>query len=565
MELDTGAAVSVMSKTQFRQLFPSAVLEPTTVKLRTYTGALVRPQGVSSVNVQHGDHSAILPLYVVDHKGPPLLGWEWLHAVRLEWAKIWNLNNITRSDTPTHISVKKRLDALLAKYQPLFKDELGTITEERAELFLKPDMKPRFLKARNVPFALQKAFDAELAKMEQLGIISPVTMSEYAMPAVPVIKQDGSIRICGDYKTTVNPCLDVDRYPLPKVDDLFTALSGGKHFSKIDLNRAYPQVVMSESSKQYLTLNTQKGLFAVNRLAFGISSTPGIFQRIIDTMLKGLHGVCCYLDDILVTGKNDEEHFINLEAVLKRLLERGVRVKKEKCSFFQQDLCYLGHRIGAQGISATTEKVDALLKAPAPTDRQQLQSFLGVVNFYGKFLPNLATVAQPFFRLLRKNAPWCWDECCQEAFTKIKNLLASPPTLAHYDPCKPLQLSCDASHYGLGAVLSHVLDDVSKKPIAFASRTLTDAEKKYSELEKEALAIIFGVKKFHFYVYGCITFGMRVIVPAKLRNLLLDELHEGHPGIVRSKEQARSYVWWPSIEADLENRVKACHHGSACM
>ncbi|KAK8780776.1 hypothetical protein V5799_017883 [Amblyomma americanum] len=121
-------------------------------------------------------------------------------------------------------------------------------------------MKPKFL----------KAFEAELAKMEQLGIISPVTTSQYATPAVPVIKQDGNIRICGDCKTTVNPCFDVDRYPLPKVDDLFTALSGGKHFSKIDLNRAYQQVVMSESSKQYLTFDTQKGLFAVNRLAFGV-------------------------------------------------------------------------------------------------------------------------------------------------------------------------------------------------------------------------------------------------------------------------------------------------------
>lgn len=121
---------------------------------------------------------------------------------------------------------------MLAKYQSLFKDELGTITEERAELFLKPDMKPRFLKARNVPYALQKAFDAELAKLEKLGNISPVTTSEYATPAVPVIKQDGSIRICGDYKTTVNPCLDVDRYPLPRVDDLFAALSVGKQDRK---------------------------------------------------------------------------------------------------------------------------------------------------------------------------------------------------------------------------------------------------------------------------------------------------------------------------------------------
>ncbi|KAL3209150.1 hypothetical protein MRX96_009339 [Rhipicephalus microplus] len=135
-------------------------------------------------------------------------------------------------------------------------------------------------------------------------------------------------------------------------------------------------------------------------------------------MLKGLRGACCYLDDILVTGKDGEEHFLNLEAVLKRLLERGVRVKK-KCSFFQQVLRYLGHRITTQGISATTEKLGAHLKAPAPKDRQQLQLFVGVGNFYGKFLPNLAMVAQPCFMLLRKNAPWCRDKRCLEALTKI--------------------------------------------------------------------------------------------------------------------------------------------------
>ncbi|KAK8767183.1 hypothetical protein V5799_006036 [Amblyomma americanum] len=199
----------------------------------------------------------------------------------------------------------KKLRALLAKYQPVFKDELGTKREERAEHFLKPDMNQRFLKARNVPSEFQKAFDAELVKIKQLGIISPVTTSEYDTPAVPVIKQHGSIRICGVYKTTVNPCLDVDPNLLPKLDDLFTALSRSKHFSNIDLEQAYKEVFKSESSKQYLTLNTQKGLFSVNRLAFGISSAPRIFQRIIGAMLKGLRWVCWYLDDILVAGKND--------------------------------------------------------------------------------------------------------------------------------------------------------------------------------------------------------------------------------------------------------------------
>ncbi|XP_049276083.1 uncharacterized protein K02A2.6-like [Rhipicephalus sanguineus] len=455
MELDTGAAVSIMPYKQFKQQVPSANCEPTDIVLRTYTGALVQPCGLAVVSVQHGEQTAKLPLYLVDQAGPPLLGREWLHTVRLDWNQIWGLNHVSRSVFDLSSRMKERLETLLAKYKMLFKDELGAITDERAELFFKAGHRPRFLKARNVPFALQSAVEAEIEKLVQLGILTPVSTSEYATPAVPVIKKDGSIRLCGDYKTTINPSLDITHYPLPKIDDLLAPLAGGMHFTKIDLNRAYQQVLMAEESKKYLTLNTQKGLFVVNRLPFGIASAPGIFQKIMDTMLKGLNGVCCYLDDILVTGKNAEEHMINLEALLRRLLERGVRIKKEKCAFFQNELCYLGHKISAAGISASPEKIEAVINAAAPTNMQQLQSFLGVVNYYGKFVPNLSTVAAPFYQLLRKDAPWCWDECCREAFKEVKRTLSSPQVLAHYDPDRPLKLACDASQYGVGAVLSH--------------------------------------------------------------------------------------------------------------
>ncbi|XP_075539783.1 uncharacterized protein LOC142574626 [Dermacentor variabilis] len=459
MELDTGAAVSIMPFKQFKKRLPSTSYPSTDVTLRTYTGALVRPCGVAVVNVQHRGRTAQLPLYLVDQAGPPLLGREWLHTLRLDWDSIWGLNYISRSVFDSSSRTKERLDSLLAKYETLFKDELGAITDERAELFFKPDHRPKFLKARNVPFALQSAVEAEIAKLVELGILTPVNTAEYATPAVPVIKKDGSIRLCGDYKTTINPSLDITHYPLPKIDDLLAALAGGLHFTKIDLNRAYQQVFMAEESKKYLTLNTQKGLFTVNRLPFGIASAPGIFQKIMDTMLKGLSGVCCYLDDILVTGKTAEEHLINLEALLKRLSERGVRVKKEKCAFFQNELCYLGHKISAEGIAASPDKIEAVIKAAAPTTKQQLQSFLGVVNYYGKFVPNLSTVANPLYRLLQKDTSWCWDDRCRAAFEQIKTMLSSPQVLAHYDPDRPLKLACDASQYGVGAVLSHVFED----------------------------------------------------------------------------------------------------------
>nr|XP_050043718.1 uncharacterized protein K02A2.6-like [Dermacentor andersoni] len=388
MELDTGAAVSVISWREFQRLFPRKRLQPASLKLRTYTGAIVKPKGLAKVVVRHNDQCVELPLYVVDSTGPALLGREWLQDIRLDWKNLVFFNHLGLSrEISKHW--QEKLEAMLESHSELFKDELGTITEEQAELVLREGSQPKFVKARSVPFALQRAVEAELVKMEKLGIITPVATSEYATPLVPVVKRDGSLRLCGDYKTTVNPCLEVDRYPLPRIDDLLAALAGGEEFSKIDLSRAYQQVVMAEGSRKLLTINTHKGLYTMNRLAFGISSAPSIFQRIMDNMLKGLEGVSCYLDDILVTGKTKREHFRNLEAVLSRLQERGVRIRRDKCSFFQRELRYLGHVINAEGVCASPEKVLALLNAPAPKDKQQLQSFLGMVNYYGKFVQRL--------------------------------------------------------------------------------------------------------------------------------------------------------------------------------
>lgn len=501
MELDTGAAVSVISWREFKKLFPHKQLQPASLKLRTYTGAMVKPKGLAKVVVHHNDQTAELPLYVVDTIGPALLGREWMQDMRLDWKNIGFLKHLGPSrEMSKHW--QQKLEALLDSHSELFKDELGTIAEEQAVLVLREGSQPKFVKARSVPFALQGAVEAELVKMEKLGIITPVATSDYATPLVPVVKRDGSLRLCGDYKTTVNPCLEVDRYPLPRIDDLLAALAGGEEFSKIDLSRAYQQVVMAESSRKLLTLNTHKGLYTMNRLAFGISSAPSIFQRIMDNMLKGLEGVSCYLDDILVTGKTKQEHFRNLEAVLSRLQERGVRIRRDKCSFFQRELRYLGYVINAEGVCASPEKVSALLNAPAPRDKQQLQSFLGMVNYYGKFVQRLSTLAHPLYRLLKQTTEWAWDESCQLAFKEIKAAMASPPVLAHYDPKRPLQLACDASQYGIGAVLSQKMTNGSVLPVAYASRTLSSAEKNYSQIEKEALALVFGVKKFHFYVYG---------------------------------------------------------------
>lgn len=287
---------------------------------------------------------------------------------------------------------------------------------------------------------------------------------------------------------------------MPRLEDLFSTLSGGQFFTKLDLSQAYQQVLLEENAKQYLTINTHRGLFQYTRLPFGVSSAPSIFQRIMDSLLQGLKQVCVYLDDILITGKTKEEHLRNLEEVLKRLQQAGLRLKRKTCQFLQQSVQYLGYKIDKKGLHPTEEKVKAIKEAPRPKNVGELRSYLGLIN--GKFLKDLSTMLAPLYRLLKKETQWHWGEEQEQSFNESKRWLHSERVLAHYDPQKDLVLCCDASHYGLGAVLCHRLEQDTDKPIGYASRTLTSAEQNYSQLEKEALAVIFGVKHFHQYLYG---------------------------------------------------------------
>ena len=177
-------------------------------------------------------------------------------------------------------------------------------------------------------------------------------------------------------------------------------------------------------------------------------------------------------------------------------------MKRDKCAFLQPSVEYLGHKVNAEGLHALPSKVEAILQAPAPNNLQELRSFLGLLNYYGKFIPNLATLIHPLNSLLQHAKPWAWTKECSQAFQQAKEALSSSSVLVHYDPTLPISLAGDASAYGIGAVISHILPDGSEKPIAFASRSLTSSERNYALLEKEALSLIFGVKKFHQYLYG---------------------------------------------------------------
>ena len=687
MELDTGAAVSVISEHTYHSTWPHdrPALQPSSTKLRTYSGEELEVIGSISIQVNYEDQLEELPLLVIRGTGASLLGRNWLQKIRLNWQGIHQLQQ-----TPA-------LQETLQRYAEVFENELGEIKGMEARIDVNPQAQPRFCKARPVPFALKHKVEAELDRLQKEGIVEAVQSAEWAAPIVPVVKNDGSVRICGDYRLTVNQASRLDSYPLPRVDELFATLAGGKTFSKLDLQHAYLQLPLEMNSKQYTTINTHRGLFQYNRLPFGVSSAPGIFQRAIDGLVKGIPYVAAYMDDILLTGETQEQHLANLSAVLERLKTAGVRLKKPKCLFMAKEVEYLGHKVNEAGIHPTADKIKAIQEAPQPHNVTELKSFLGLLSYYSKFLPNMSTTLSPLYALLQKNRRWKWSKEQQKAFEQAKLVLQSDTLLVHYDSEKELTLSCDASPYGLGAVISHRMESGVEKPIAFASRTLAPAEKNYSQLEKEALAIVFAVKKFHTYLYGrhffiysdhqplsyllneskgvpamaasriqrwaltlsayeytityrpgkdqghadalsrlplpqnpsvvpvpgnllllqehldtvspvtarqirvwtdkdpvlaqvrrfilhgwpsqelkgelqqywrrkeelsvldgCVLWGARVVVPPPGREQVVQELHETHPGIARMKSLARSYVWWPKMDADLEAKVRTC-------
>jgi predicted aspartyl protease len=499
MELDTGASLTVVGKDEFESKVGIVHLEKTRIVLKTYGGKLIKPLGIAHVQVKYQKQRRELPIVVTEEAGPLLLGRNWLKVMRLDWknlfSKVFKIEEEQIEDKPL------LLPALLVKYEDVFKNELGTMKGIKVHIELKNEAKPKFFRARPVPYALKKGIEDSLDKLVEQGIYTPVPYSEWAAPIVPVKKDDGEIRICGDYKLTVNPAAECDVYPVPKTEDLLATLNGGEKFTKLDLRQAYQQLELDEGSQKLCTVNTHKGLFQPSRLQYGIHTAAGIFQREMERRLTAVPCTIVRVDDILITGKNDEEHMKNLEMVLKVVQEHGLRLKKTKCVFFCTEVVYLGFKISNRGVETVEEKVRPVLEAPAPQNTTQLKSFLGMLQYYHRHLPNLASILEPLHKLLRKESSWDWGMDQERAFQAAKERLTSSELLVHYDPQKPMILAVDASPYGIGAVLSHICEG-DERPVAFASRTLNAAERNYSQTEREGLAVVYGVKKFHQYIYG---------------------------------------------------------------
>ena len=295
-----------------------------------------------------------------------------------------------------------------------------------------------------------------------------------------------------------------ENFPLPTTDQLLAQLDGATVFSKLDCNKGFHQIPLAEESQELTTFIPPFGRFCYTRLPFGISSGPEIFYREMTHILAGVPGVIVDIDDVLIGGKGDQEHDDRLRQVLDRMKKAGVTLN-EKCELSTKKVKFLGHIITPEGISIDPEKVQAVAEMPTPTDVPSLRRLLGMVNHVGKFAPNLAEVTKPLRDLLKKETDWTWDQPQEQAFQKVKQLLSSAPILQHYSPKKKTKVSADASSFGMGGVLLQK-DAEGWKPVQYASRSFTETEQRYAQVEKEALAMTWCCEKFKDYLLGLPSF-----------------------------------------------------------
>ena len=283
----------------FRERYSDVKLHETNIKLRSFSGECIRPVGIAEVDVHHGGRSMKLPLVVTPGDTPSLLGRNWLKRLKLDWMKVFEQFQLEKQDG----GPPEELNEVLEKHKAVF-GGLGKLKDCKVSIELKEGAKPRYFKARRVPYAQRKRIEKELDRLVEEGIYVPVKYSNWATPVVPVEKNDGSgdLRLCGDYKITINPRAKFDNYPVPKTEDLLATINGGKRFTKLDLRKAYMQLELDEASQEYLTVNTHRGLFKPTRLMFGVHSASGIFQREIEKRLAGIPGVVVRIDGILITG-----------------------------------------------------------------------------------------------------------------------------------------------------------------------------------------------------------------------------------------------------------------------
>ena len=411
------------------------------------------------------------------------------------------------------------------------------------------DSTPIRSKPYPIPYAMREVVKKEVQTMLDLGVVEP-SESPYAHPLVLVNKGDGTYRTCVDMRK-LNQVTVFDAEPIPLVDDIFVKLSKAHYFSKLDLSKGYWQVPLTESAKPMTAFITHDGLYQFCTMPFGLVNAPASFSRIMRKLLFGLEHVENYIDDILIYTNTWEEHITRLGELFRRLRDANLTAKPSKCYIGYEQVDFLGHTVGHGVMQPLTKTVDSIEKSPRPKTKTQLRSFMGLANFYRKYIPHFAAIAAPLTDKTKKGEPnkIGWGENQELAFRSLKSKLGNAPILRLPDLSKQMIVRTDASDVAMGAVLLQEFEGV-KFPIAYISKKFTDPQKNYCVMERECLAVIWAVQKFEVYLYG--------------REFILETDHQPLLCLRKSKVANQRVMRWALSLQPYRYRIQAIK-GNDCV
>ena len=482
-KVDTGADVTVIPEAMYCQE-RDGELQPCQVPLRGPTDEALEVSGKFTGDLAREGVTCQQTIYVIRNLSRALLGKPAIEALKV-------------------VALVERMeeDEIVKQFPEVF-NGLGRLSDSYT-IKLKEEATPFALTTpRRVPIPLLPKVRDELQRMENMGVITKIKEPiSWCAGMVVVPKPNGKVRICVDL-TKLNESVCRERLILPAVDQTLAQIGEAKYFSKLDANSGYWQIELDPDSAKLTTFITPFGRFHFNRLPFGITSAPEHFQRRMMEIVGDIEGVVCLVDDILVCGNTQEEHDQRLVAVLSRLKRAGLTLGRDKCEINRRSVKFLGQMVDEAGVRPDPGKVRAIKLMKAPSTVSELRRFLGMVTQLGKFLPHLTDLTKPLRDLLSTKNQWRWGHDQRQAFENLKRVSSSSELLALYNVNHETIVSADASSYGYGAVLRQRQPDGSLRPIAYASRALTETEQRYAQIEKEALAVTWGCERFQDYLLG---------------------------------------------------------------
>ncbi|GFV18722.1 hypothetical protein TNCV_4756091 [Trichonephila clavipes] len=398
----------------------------------------------------------------------------------------------------TNPQIRRELFELFSNYEP----KQTEMTNVSMRIILKDDI-PVYQPARHLSFSENRDVNKQIDEWLEQEIVRP-SSSEYASPIVLVKKKDGAIRLCVDYRR-LNRKLVKDRFPLPLIEDVLDRLQGAKVYTTLDIKNGFFHVDVNEDCKHLTSFVVPDGQFEFNKVPFGLSTSPSVFQRYVysifrELMRKGI--VIIYMDDLVIPAKDEKEGLEKLREVLEVASKYGLEMKFKKCQFLRRKVEFLGHVVEDGTIRPSIAKTIAVKKFPVPTTVKQVQSLLGLTGYFRKFIPAYSQIAKPLSDLTRKDNPFMFEQPQMETFENLKKLLTESTVLSIFQQGRTTELHTDASQQGYGAVLPQEAEDGKLHPVQYMSQKTTPAEEKYSSYELEALAVVNALKKFCTYLLG---------------------------------------------------------------